>query len=362
MKYEYWFAALAGISAKRKYEIRSAVKEAAVLYKGTEGELLKLGLTKKEAEAVESWQEAKDEGELDRDLEHLERKEICCLRRGTDDYPKRLESIDAPPYMLYLKGRIQEEALPSVAIVGARKCSAYGKNYAGQYGESLAARGFLVVSGMASGVDGAAQRGALVAEGKTVAVLGCGVDVCYPRENFGLYQDILEGGGAVLSEYLPGMPPLPQNFPARNRIISGLSDLVLVMEAREKSGSLITADMALEQGKDVYALPGPVDSLLSRGCNLLIRQGAGVLLSPEELLEELELGDGNLCGKIKETQIKLESHLDLVYSRLGFCQKGLQQIIEETQLPAQTVLGALTDLTLQGYAEEISKNNYVKCL
>ena len=163
--------------------------------------------------------------------------------------------------------------------MGARSCTPYGEKYALEYGKKLAECGIQVISGLARGVDGIGQRGALLGGGKTFAVLGSGVDVCYPKNHMGLYLDILEQEGGILSELPPGTPPLPQHFPRRNRIISALSDIVLVMEARERSGSLITADLALEQGKDVYALPGPVNSSLSQGCNRLIFQGAGILLS-----------------------------------------------------------------------------------
>ena len=172
------------------------------------------------------------------------------------------------------------------------------------------------------------HRGALMEKGKTFAVLGCGVDICYPREHIGLYMDILEQGGGILSEFPPGTPPLAVNFPLRNRIISGLSDVILIMEARERSGSLITADLALEQGKEVYALPGPVDSPLSTGCNRLIQQGAGVLLSAENLLNEWGIMPDNLCRKteIKPDKNKKQNNMDNHYthnSRQGIFQKVL---------------------------------------
>ena len=225
-----------------------------------------------------------------------------------------------------------------------------------------ASRGVEIISGMARGIDGMGHRGAVLAGGRTYAVLGCGADVCYPREHIGLYSDILEQGGGIISELAPGTAPLPRNFPARNRIISGLSDAVLVMEAGKKSGSLITVDMALEQGRDVYALPGPVNSTLSDGCNRLIRQGAGILLSPEELLEEWGLADTGspaerkLGGKKEKT---LESEEKLVYSCLGLYPKSADQIVSETKLCIRKVLDLLISLELQGYVEEISKNYYV---
>ena len=206
------------------------------------------------------------------------------------------------------------------------------------------------------------HRGALLAGGRTFAVLGSGVDVCYPREHIGLYVDILEQGGGIISEQAPGTAPLARNFPARNRIISGLSDAILVMEAGRKSGSLITVDLALEQGRDIYALPGPVNSALSDGCNRLIREGAGVLITPELLLEEwgIEKNRKEKAGK-KETknQKMLESAEKLVYSCLGLYPKSLDQLVRETKLNIREVLEKLISLELQGYVREISKNYYV---
>lgn len=361
MKYEYWFAVLKGISANRKYELRQKIKDASELFYMEETKLRRLGMTEKEAAAVVESRSQPDIIEvMDKKLCAAVEKQIRLVRRGTKDYPKRLEYIDAPPYMLYVKGQLPAWERPCAAIVGARNCSPYGKTYAREFGQCLAGNGMLIISGMASGIDGYAQRGALMAGGITVAVLGCGVDICYPRENFGLYQDILFNGGAVISEYPPGTPPMANHFPARNRIISGLSDMVLVMEAKKKSGSLITADMALEQGKDVYALPGPVNSMLSQGCNELIRQGAGILLSTEELLEECGVLQTDFVQKAKENQIKLESTDDLVYSCLDLNPKCLQQILEETGLSASLAIGILTELVLRGLVEEISKNYYIR--
>ena len=227
--------------------------------------------------------------------------------------------------------------------------------HARKYAQALAKAGVQVISGMAKGVDSASQRGALEVLGKSYAVLGCGVDICYPREQIELYMHLQEQGG-VISEFPIGSKPLPQHFPARNRIISGLSDILLVIEAREKSGSLITADMALEQGKDVYALPGPVDSILSRGCNWLIKQGAGVLLTPEELLDEL----GLTYEKNTKKNLLLETEENIVYSCLDFHPKNIEQLLQETNLPVVEILQTLLRLELMGIVKEISKNNYVK--
>ncbi len=258
-----------------------------------------------------------------------------------------------------MKGKLPEEDRPGVAIVGARKCTPYGQELALDYGRFLAEHGIQVISGMARGIDGAGQRGALGGGGTTFGVLGCGVDICYPREHIGLYMDIQQRGG-ILSEHRPGRPPLPMYFPMRNRIISGLSDLVLVMEARERSGSLITADQALEQGKDVYALPGPVTSPFSQGCHRLIRQGAGILISPEDLLAELGMAPEESRQKTDKIEKTLENDENVVYSCLGFFPKGISQLIEETGLCASVLLQRLISLELKGCIREVSKNHYIR--
>ena len=197
------------------------------------------------------------------------------------------------------------------------------------------------------------------AGGASFGVLGCGVDICYPREKIGLYMDLQEQGG-IISEFPLGTNPLPQYFPARNRIISGLADTILVMEAKEKSGSLITADMALEQGKDVYALPGPVNSRLSMGCNRLIRQGAGILLSPDELL--IELGICQQKEKENDGQIKLllETTEDLVYSCLDLQPRNLDYLFNMTKIPVAELTDTLMRLQLKGIVREIARNYYVR--
>lgn len=201
-------------------------------------------------------------------------------------YPTRLRNIPDPPFCLYVKGKLPEEDKPAVAVIGARACSEYGKAVAGYFGRTLGKDGVQIISGMARGIDGIAQRGALESGGETYAVLGCGADVCYPIENEDLYRRIPDCGG-VISEYPPGTEAQSKLFPPRNRIISGLADLILVIEARKRSGTYITVLQALEQGKEVYAVPGRITDALSDGCNYLLMQGAGVAMSPEAILEEL---------------------------------------------------------------------------
>lgn len=283
--------------------------------------------------------------------------EISCRDRF---FPERLRQAGPRPDRIYVKGGLPDPERPSVAIVGARLCSAYGRRQAGRFGAVLAAHGVQIISGLARGIDAWAHEGALgVAGSRVFGVLGCGIDTVYPRQNASLYRRVEENGG-LISEYPPGYAPLPRNFPLRNRIISALSDLVLVIEAREKSGSLITADCALEQGRAVYALPGRVDEPLSAGCNRLISQGAGVACSPEYLLEELKI----LCGKKELVEgpvnFGLATDLELVYSCLGFQPKGLQPIQEETGMPVGKLKELLLELELDGWIRELMKDYYVK--
>lgn len=241
-----------------------------------------------------------------RKMEHTQ--EIRRIAREEPEYPNRLKLIPDPPEYLYVRGKLPEESIPSVAIIGARDCSEYGKKVAAWLGRRMGEAGIQVISGMARGIDGISQEAALDAGGSSFGVLGCGVDICYPRQNRNLYEKLCAHGG-VLSEYVPGTPPKPQNFPPRNRIVSGLADAVVVVEARARSGTLITVDMALEQGREVYVVPGRVTDNLSAGCNRLMKTGAGILLDTEEFLEELEelhrrTGGMEATEKLKK-QVKL---------------------------------------------------------
>lgn len=215
---------------------------------------------------------------------------IRLVTIGDAAYPKRLKEIPDAPYGLFYLGKLPYEDAPAVAVIGARECSEYGRYVAGQLGAALGRKGILLISGMARGVDGISQKAALDAGGYSAGVLGCGVDICYPKQNKELYERLLDCG-AVMSTYPVGTPAYARNFPPRNRIVSGLADAVVVIEARAKSGTLITVDMALEQGREVYVVPGRVTDRLSDGCNRLIKQGAGILLSPEEFLRELLEGE-----------------------------------------------------------------------
>lgn len=274
-------------------------------------------------------------------------------------WPKRLEGLKGMPPCLYVRGEIPDEEEKTIAIVGARICSQYGKQQAFRFAKEMARAGVSVVSGMALGVDGYAHAGALEGGGRTYAVLGCGLDICYPEKNRRLYEEIPKRGG-LITEFSSGSKPLGKHFPLRNRIISALADLVLVVEARAKSGSLITADFALEQGKDVYALPGRVGDALSDGCNRLIAQGAGLALSPGMLLEIMGAGKGLNESSGKNTKMGLATDRDLVYSCVDLQPKELHRILEEAALPVDRTMEILLQLQMEGKVLEVFRNCYVK--
>jgi len=208
---------------------------------------------------------------------------------GSPESPAGLADLEAPPN-LFIDGALSERS--GVAVVGARQATRYGIDLAESYGAALARVGWTVVSGLARGIDAAAHRGCLRSGGHAVAVLGCGIDVCYPRENRGLFDRIKERGGAIISEYEPGTPPDRWRFPARNRVIAAISVAVVVVESAQRGGALITARLGAEMGREVFAVPGDIDRPASEGCNLLIRDGAKVVLGPGDLIEALSLSIG----------------------------------------------------------------------
>ena len=357
MLYEYWLARIQGISSLKKKKLREYYGNGKAIYNIEEMKIQNIEcLNEKECEILRRAQKEKD---LEERYRELEQAKIRFIPVYNSEYPEKLRNIDAAPFALYVKGSLPDKHKMSVGIVGARRCTAYGEAVALEYGQELAKYGIQIISGMARGIDGAGQRGALNVNGSTFAVLGCGTDICYPKEHKGLYEDIQQKGG-ILSEYVPGTPPLSSHFPARNRIISGLSDVVLVIEAKERSGSLITADMALEQGKDVYALPGPVTSVLSQGCHRLISQGAGILISPSDLLKELEVDSRTVGQNSNKNEKELETPENIVYSCLDLYPKGLDRLLNETQMSPQQIMRDLIDLELEGKVKEISKNQYVR--
>ncbi|TCO79959.1 DNA-processing protein DprA [Marinisporobacter balticus] len=276
-------------------------------------------------------------------IEGIKKQNIDILEREDEEYPENLKNIYDPPFILYKKGCIVSKDVEAVAIVGARKASTYGKYVAYQLGKDLAKAGITVISGMAYGVDTMAHKGALENGGRTIAILGCGLDTCYPKSNYDLMLQI-EKNGAILSEYNIGTKPLAGNFPARNRIISGMAKGVIVVEASIKSGSLITAEFALEQGREVFAIPGNINSPLSSGTNKLIKDGAKLVTDIEDVLEELHIEISKDQEEKRVNLSELESevydiilknqpiHTDLLMNQLRWNVGKISSVITILQL------------------------------
>ncbi len=279
--------------------------------------------------------------------ERLAAAGLRWVARGDAGFPSRLRSIHDPPCGLFVRGANELALLeePIVAIVGARACSAYGAEVAASLASDLAASGVLVVSGMARGVDAAAHRGALDT-GRTVAVLGCGVDRDYPRTHAHLASRIVERG-LILSEYAPGVEPAPWRFPARNRIVAGLALATVVVEARERSGALITADLALDEGREVMAVPGEITSQLSHGTNALLRLGATPVTCAADVLEAIGVEPPRA-----QPPPTLESRLAVIHAAVVDEPGGIDELARRTGLPAAHVAAVLAELELLGLVSE----------
>ena len=287
-------------------------------------------------------------------------QKIKCLTIEDSNFPDRLRKLSGMPKKLYYIGNLPDPKKPAAAVVGARMCSPYGRCQAFKYARTMASYGVQIISGMARGIDAEGHKGALDTDTPTFAVLGSGVDVCYPNSNRWLYQRILEKGGGIISELPPGSPPVNWAFPARNRIISGLSDLVLVVEARKRSGSLITADLALEQGKEVFALPGRRIDPLSEGCNRLIAQGAGIVTKPEDVLDFFHIKCKNSCKKTIKSVNALAKSEKMVYSCLDSQPKHLEAVMKSCGVTAGECMTALLNLEMQGLILQPMNQYYVR--
>ena len=305
--------------------------------------------------------------------QNLRNRGIRFVYCAEEAYPHRLKDIADYPFGLFYIGSLPREDRPTVSIIGARECSEYGRKTAELFGKTLGSKGVQIISGMARGIDGISQSAALNVGGNSYGIVGCGVDICYPKENEKLYNKLKINGG-ILSEYLPGTEPKANLFPARNRIISALADIILVVEARMKSGTYITVCQALEQGREIYAVPGRITDGLSDGCNRLIRDGAGIATSPEDILETLSYRWGR-----EETQSTSDEECNT--EEVGFTQnepsvdwsdnlggailrvldqtpKSIDELLEGVKHfgfdPSYTdMLCKLTEMTLDGKCAEI---------
>lgn len=285
LRYWVWLSTLPGLSSRGQLQLIEHFGSPEAVFLSDRSALEQLeGLTERELTVLSR----RDLRRADDVLEDCRKHQIGILTLQDAAYPQRLRAIDTPPLVLYYKGNVLPfDSLPAVTVVGARKASAYGLTAAKRLGYQLGCCGGTVISGAAKGIDSLALQGALSADAPVAAVLGNGLDIVYPQESRGIYQDVAEKG-CLISEFPPGTPPLAQNFPQRNRIMSGLAVAVLVVEAARKSGSLITAELALEQGRDVYAVPGNIGLACSEGSNQLLQEGAYLVTSGWDLLQHYQ--------------------------------------------------------------------------
>jgi len=303
--------------------------------------------------------EAKKKFSPEKELEAIEKLGIQVLTSNDHNYPPNLKEIYASPPVLYLKGNILPEDQKALAIVGSRKATFYGLRITEELSGKLVENGVTVVSGLARGIDTAAHQGALKKNGRTIAVLGCGLNTIYPPENKKLAEQIVENG-ALISEFPLHTPPEPNNFPMRNRIISGICLGVLVIEAAKKSGSLITADFALEQGREVFAVPGMITNKQSEGTNNLIKQGAKLVQNIEDILEELGWHYQAEVEGTKEDLIDLSKQERIVLEALNSQPKHLDNILRETKLSFSEVFTALTELEISGLVVQLPGKLFVR--
>ncbi len=291
---------------------------------------------------------------IDGDLEDLDRIGARVITLKDDDYPPLLKHIPDAPIVLYARGAFKP-GQDAIAIVGSRRASAEGMAISGKIGDTLSSAGITVVSGLARGIDAAAHSRALEGDGKTVAVLGCGIDTCYPAENRDLFEKIGREG-LIITEYAPGEPPLPHHFPERNRIIAGMSRGVLVVEATARSGSLITARLALEYGREVMAMPGSVLKTEHTGSNRLIKDGARLVDSVEDVLAA--------CfphvRPVAQKPVELDSGENKVYSLIGFEKIHADEVIERSGMDTKDVMAVLTRLVMRDIVAEAPGGFFVR--
>lgn len=352
----YWvgFNLVRGIGAVRFQFLLDAFGDAETAWNASPTALAAAGLGPK---IVQRILEVRRTVNLVQYWEAIDKQGIRVLTWDDAEYPSQLKEIDQPPPVLYLRGEVVAEDAWSVAIVGTRAVTSYGRQVTEDLARVLAGAGVTIVSGLARGVDGVAHTAAVRAGGRTLAVLGCGVDRIYPPEHRGLAEKII-AQGALVSDYAPGTPPDSTNFPPRNRIISGLSLAVVIVEAGETSGALITAGFAADQGREVFAVPGNIHAPQSKGPNRLIHNGAHPLLQPQDVLEALDL-----AHNLERREIRRAAPSDATEAALlGILDQQplhVDEIRTQTGLPIEKVSAALTMMELKGLVRQVGGMNYV---
>jgi len=305
---------------------------------------------------------SRDKLDIEKEISRIEKQKVSIVTFSDDNYPTNLKSIFDPPIVLYVKGKLLPEDRIAIAMVGTRRPTSYGKMVAEKLSKELAERGVSIVSGLARGIDTCAHRGALSCDGRTIAVLGCGIDICYPPENRALFDQISKCG-AVVSEFPMGTPPERMNFPIRNRIISGLGLGAVIVEAGSRSGALITAECALEQGREVFAVPGNIFNLGTKGTHSLIKEGAKLVEKCEDIIEEIRCLSDVLpvSPAIKSPkEAKLSPEEEKVYNLLSFEPIHIDLISKESGLPINRVSPVLMNLEMKGKIRQVAGKMFLR--
>jgi len=356
---KYWvgFTLIPGIGRVRFSRLEHHFGKLERAWQASATELEMAGLDNRSIESVIS---NRPKISLDDEMAKLERYKVTVLTIKDKAYPFRLKEIYEPPPVIYVRGNLTPEDDLSVAVVGTRRPTFYGREVSEQIAGDLARNRITIISGLAKGIDATAHRAALDSGGRSIAVFGCGLDIVYPRDHVKLARQIMENG-ALISEFPLGTTPRRENFPRRNRIMSGLSLGVLVVEAGEVSGALITAGHALEQNREVFAIPGSVLSAASRGTNRLIQDGAKLVSGANDILEEL-----NLTMAVKQIEVKelvpateTESIILQILRNLSPEPTHIDEVGHQSRLPIATVSSALSMMELKGMVKQVGSMNYI---
>jgi DNA processing protein len=353
---KYWvgFSLIPRIGRVKLSLLESHFGDLKSAWQASPGELKKAGLDKGSANAVNYW---RDRISLDTEMEKLERYGVKVVTFHDPDYPARLKEIYDYPPVLYIRGKLLPQDEWCLAVVGTRRSTVYGRQAAEEITTDLARNKITIVSGLARGIDSVAHQSALKAGGRTIAIAGCGLDIVYPAENAALARDIIKQG-ALISEFPLGTRPKADNFPRRNRILSGLSLGVLVVEADETSGAMITAHLALEQNREVFAVPGSILSPASRGTNRLIQEGAKLVRGYTDILEELNLTA--VAQQMELTELLPTSETEtLLLKELSAEPTHIDEVCRSSGLPVATVSGTLAMMELKGLVKQTGTMNYI---
>ncbi|HRQ37520.1 MAG TPA: DNA-processing protein DprA [Chloroflexota bacterium] len=356
---KYWlgFNLVNGVGPAKVQALLDYFGSLAAAWQATELQLAQIGFDRR---TIKNLQETRTAVDLDRAWEQVRAAGIHLLTWDSPDYPAYLKEIPTPPPLLYVQGELQEADQWAVAVVGTRRLTSYGRQVTQDLVAGLVRHNITIVSGLARGIDAVAHKTAVEMGGRTIAVLGSGLDAIYPTEHRQLAHSIAQGHGALVSEYGLGVQPEAKNFPPRNRIISGLSLGILVVEAAERSGALITANFAAEQNRDVFAVPGNINSPASKGPNQLIQQGARLVMGVEDILEELNI---HMVAEHTAVQMALPETAEEIalYTHLSSQPVHIDDLSRASGLPTGMVSSTLTIMELKGMVRQVGGMNYILC-